>query len=238
MQFVTYIFARVGVVEEAVSRGRTVGQVHSKLELEGLSEHVGTRVPESFSAGVVTELEKPNFAVTLQRARCVIIHPAFSLFALLLFWVLKTFVKGSNAAIWVAHLGHDDLLCELTGDHLGHVERCRLKRGALLGLSVGQGHSNWLFGHLSKLLSLLSVQGIPVGIPFVDKSGSLLELPVSANDLDFFVASNLVTCSQLGSFAFFSGVRGFGGRCRRTLGFEVKCFSHNCDFNNKRQSTR
>lgn len=180
--------------------------MHSKLELEGFSEHVGARMPESLSSSVVTELEKLDLAVTLQRARCVIIHPAFAFFTFFLLRVLEALIEGSDTALRVTNLGDDDLLGELARDHFGDVDGARLKGSSLLGISVGKSDRDGLLGHGGQLFSLLGEESVPVGISLVDEGGPLLELPVSAKDLDFFI-SDLVAGGQLGSLSLFAGVR-------------------------------
>ena len=61
----TYIDTGVRVIEETIFGRGSMGQMHAKLELKGLSKHVSARMPESLAAFVVWELEQFDFAISL-----------------------------------------------------------------------------------------------------------------------------------------------------------------------------
>lgn len=112
-------------------------QMHAKFHLESFTEHMSTRVPEGLAAFRVIELEELNLAIAFQRARCIVVHPAFANVTLFLFGVLQGIVKGSYTALGVSHLSYDDLLRQLTRDLLGDVEgRCHERR-AFLDVAIG-----------------------------------------------------------------------------------------------------
>jgi len=67
-------------------------------------------VPECLATLRVVKLEEFQLAIAFQRARCIIEHPAVSLLAFLLLWVLKGVIEGGNATLRVANLGDNDLL--------------------------------------------------------------------------------------------------------------------------------
>lgn len=109
----------------------------TELNLKGLAEHVRTGMPESLATCIVGELEKLDLAATFQWARCVVIHPAFALISLVFLWVLKRVIEGGDASLRVAHLGDDDLLGQLVGNHLSNIEGRGLERHSLFGIAIG-----------------------------------------------------------------------------------------------------
>ena len=55
-----------------------MSEMDAVLELKGLAKHVRTRVPKSLAPLSVCELEELDLAAALQRARCVVVHPALA----------------------------------------------------------------------------------------------------------------------------------------------------------------
>ena len=213
----TYIGSRVRVIEEAIGRRGSVRQVHTKFELEGFSEDVSARVPETLSTLIVFKLEKLDFTIAFQRARRIVLHPAVTNFALFFFRILQVTIESSHAVAGVSHCGHNNLLGQLVRDHLGNIQRRRLEAYALFLIAVRESNRDWLLGHFRVLDRLLVKERLEVRQSFLEESRSLLELPFASKDLNFFVASRLVTGGQLGSFTFLASVIW----CRRFL-----CFCH------------
>ena len=88
-------------------------QMHTELKLECFTKDMGAGMPESLFTFSIIELVKFDLAIAFQRARCIVFHPSLTNVALLFLWVLKRVIKSSDAAIWVAYFGNDDLFSEL-----------------------------------------------------------------------------------------------------------------------------
>ena len=183
-----------------------MGQMHTELELECLTEDVGTRVPERLSTFLILEFEKFELAIALQRARHVVVHPAVASGPLFLFWVLQGVVKSGDAASRVPHLRHDHLLGQLVRDHLGNVKRRGRETRALFLVAIWQGDSDRFLRHLGILRLLCLKQVLEIRQSLCNECRFLLEFPFTSNDLNLFVAGHFVTRGQLGPFALLAAV--------------------------------
>jgi len=140
------IFTSVGVVEETGIGGWTVAQLHAEFILEGFTENVSGRMPETFLTFGLIESKELDVGITFERSSSVPLHPAFTDSLGSGLWVNEAFVESGDAAIGVAHFANNNLFSELLGDHSGHVIRAGLESVTLLSVAVGQGNHDFLGG--------------------------------------------------------------------------------------------
>jgi len=127
-----------GVIVEAVLERRTDTQMSAKSVLNGLTQHMGTRVPESLFAFRFFEFVEHDFAIRIEWTHHVpglhldfffrgVVHLAF----FLIFASDRAFFKGEGRFLRVMDGRNDEALSQFLGNFFSLNKRSTMSKGVV-----------------------------------------------------------------------------------------------------------